>query len=83
METSDFWTPGSSWKDLMKTVSVRLSTCPSVCSSDLWSPVVFLKLCYYFFQNFDVVLESHVKSCVTEPDFPGNISSLIFTKFVL
>ena len=39
---------------------------PSVC------PGVFLELSYQFFLNFGMVLETYMKLCVTEPDFPGN-----------
>ena len=43
--------------------SVRPSVRPSVC------PGVFLELYHWFFLNFGMMLETHMKFCVTEPDF--------------
>ena len=40
-----------------------LSFCPSICPSIC--PGAFLELCYLFFLNFGIVLQSHVKLCVT------------------
>ena len=46
---------------------------PSVC------PGFFLELYHYFFLNFSMRLETHIKLCMTEPDFPEkNISSQKF-----
>ena len=46
--------------------SIHASVYPSV------SPGVFLELCHWFFLIFGMVLESHVKLCVTEPIFREN-----------
>ena len=43
-----------------------LPFCPSFC------PGVCLKLYHYFFLNFGLVLETHIKLCMTEPDFLDN-----------
>ena len=48
------------------------SVCPSVLPSILPFFCLsrhFLKLNHYFFLNLSIVLETHVKFCVTEPDF--------------
>ena len=45
------------------------SVCPSVCLS------IFLELCYCFFLNFGILLESHVNLCLTKQDFPGNFAA--------
>ena len=45
--------------------SVHPSICPSV------SLEFFLELYLRFFLNFSMVLETHMKLCVTEPDFLG------------
>ena len=42
------------------------SVCPSVCLS------IFLELCYCFFLNFGILLESRVRLCLTKQDFLGN-----------
>ena len=44
--------------------SVSNSVCPSVC------PGFFLELDHYFFLNFGMVQETHMKLCVTVLDFP-------------
>ena len=43
------------------------SVCPSIC------PGIFLELYHQFFLNFGMVLESHMKLCMTELDFPEKI----------
>ena len=40
---------------------------PSVC------PGFFLELYHYFFLNFSMRLQTHMKLCMTEPDFPEKI----------
>ena len=56
-----FQTPGGSWRGPMKQ---GLGTGrPSV------RPSVFLELYHQFFLNFAMVLETHMKLCVTQPDF--------------
>ena len=47
--------------------SIHTSVHPSI------SPGVFLELCHWFFLIFGMVLESHVKLCVRQPDFPGKL----------
>ena len=47
--------------------SASPSVCPSVC------PGVFLELYHKFFLNFGMVLENHMKLCMTELDFPETI----------
>ena len=47
---------------MVQGLQVLASACPSV----------FLELYHYFFLNFGVVLETHLKLSVTEPDFPEN-----------
>ena len=55
-------------------VKLGLSVLPFLCLSVFPSirPDVFLNLDYYFFLNFGTVLETHMKLCVTEPDFLVN-----------
>ena len=43
------------------------SACPSVFLS--FCPGVFLELYHSFFLKFGMVLETHMKLCVTEPDW--------------
>ena len=61
-----FWTTGGSRKGSMKQ---GLSILPSFCPSFRLSGR-FLELYHWFFLNFGMVLEIHMKLCVTEPDFP-------------
>ena len=48
--------------------------CPSIhpcfCPSFHLCPSVFLELYHLLFLNFGLVLETHMKLCVTGPDFP-------------
>ena len=53
-----FWTPSSS-------PSFRPSIFPSVYLS------IFFELYHWLFLNFGMVLETDMKLCVKEPDFPG------------
>ena len=70
-----FWITGGSWKGLMKQcLSDLLSVHPNfhlcICLA------IFLELFNQFFLNFGMALETQMKSCVTELDFPEKICLL-------
>ena len=63
------WTPSCSHKGPIKYgLSILPSFFPSFHLSRCFLGIVSL----FFFLNFGMVLESHVKLCMTEPDFLGN-----------
>ena len=65
-----FWTPSlqpeGSYKIGSVHSSVLQSFCPSFCQG------VFLELHHQFFLNFDMILETHMQLCMTEPNFLEN-----------
>ena len=66
---SPFQTPGGSRKGPMKWGLFVLPSFRSSVRRSVW-PGVYLELYHYFCLNFGMVLETHLKLCMSESDFP-------------
>ena len=61
-----YWMRTSGWKG-----PIKQSVIPSCLSLHLSD--IFLVFCHMFFQNFGMVLETHVNLCMTELDFAEKV----------